>query len=344
MSWNNLADNILCGGRIDREQALAVVESPDEELLDILAAAFRVRRHYHGRTVRVHVLQNAKSGICPEDCAFCSQSSKFGSPVERYGMQSVEELVEGARKAYEMGAMTYCMVTSTRGPSSREIATVCEAVKIIKDRYPLRICTSLGILAVGQAEVLATAGVDRYNHNLEASQNFFPNICTTHDYRDRVETVRSAKKAGMEACCGGILGMGETKEDWVDLALALRELEVESVPVNLLNARPNTPLEDQTSIRAIDGLKALAMFRFVHPDRDVRIAGGREIVLGSLQPLALYAANSMFTNGYLTTPGQGPSEDMKMIEEAGFEPFIAQRPDFEPEPCELVAAETDPDA
>ena len=331
--WNALADRVLEGKRITREQALAVVNAPDDELLAILHAAFKVRSRFHGRKVRVHVLQNAKSGVCPEDCKFCSQSLEYNSDVERYKMQEVDQLVEGAKQAYDKGAVTYCMVTATRGPSNRELETICEASRRIKEEYPVNICASLGILKDGQAEKLREAGVDRYNHNLETSCNHFDNVVTTHSWQDRLNTVKMAKAAGMEACCGGIIGMGEGVEDWVDLAFTLREIEVESVPLNFLNPRPGTPLGDEVDadqdgerqhIRPQDCLKALAMFRFVHPDVDVRVAGGREVVLDHMQPLSLYAANSLFTEGYLTTGGQGNSKDYDMITQAGFEPEVVE--------------------
>lgn len=322
-NWNQLADRILEGHQISREEALDVVRAPDDDLLLILHAAFRVRSHHFGRQVKVHVLRNAKSGACPEDCGFCSQSVRFQSPVERYAMESVDELVDGARRAVKMGAVTYCMVTATRGPSSRELDTVTTAVKQIRNEFPaLRLCTSLGMLGEGQAEALAEAGVNRYNHNLETSERFFPEIVSTHSWEDRANTIRSAKSAGMEACCGGIVGMGEGEEDRVDLALSLRELEVESVPVNFLDPRPGTPLSERRRLTPKEALKTLAMFRFVHPDVDVRVAGGREVCLGTLQPLALYAANSFFTNGYLTTEGQGTAQDWNMIVESGFEGAI----------------------
>jgi len=321
-SWSELTEEVRSGKPIAKDRALSIVKSSDADLLTILDVSYRVRRHFHGNKVRVHVLRNAKSGACPEDCTYCSQAVQFHSPIERYAMQSAQELVEGGRRAFEMGAVTYCMVTSTRGPSESEIETVCDAVRTIKKETPLSICCSLGILAEGQAERLAEAGVDRYNHNLETSREFFPKVCTTHSYEDRVRTIRAAKTAGMEACSGGIVGMGEAPEDRVELAFALRELDVESVPVNFLDPRPNTPLNNLPRMRPNDCLRTLAMFRLVHPDRDVRAAGGREACLGCLQPLALYAANSIFTNGYLTTPGQEPSSDWKMMTEAGFEPVV----------------------
>jgi len=318
MDWNHLADRVLDGHRITVEEALAVLRSSDDELLCVLQGAFRLRMHHHGRDVRIHVLRNAKSGLCPEDCAFCSQSVRSQSGVSRYQLQTVEELVDGAREAHRMGAVKYCMVTSTRGPSPRELDLICEAVRRIKAVIPIRICTSLGLLHDGQAEQLAAAGVDRFNHNLETSRRFFPEICTTHTFDDRVRTVQQARAAGMEGCCGGIMGMGETDEDRVALAMELRALEVESIPVNFLDTRPGTPLGIRPRLSPHDCLRTLAMFRFVNPSRDIRIAGGREVSLRRLQPLALYPANSLFCAGYLTTPGQGYSEDIQMIEDAGF--------------------------
>ncbi len=297
---------------------MAVLCSSDDELLQVLDAAFKVRRHHHGRDVRVHVLQNAKSGVCPEDCGFCSQSLKADSGVERYRMQTVDELVAGARRARSMGAVTYCMVTATRGPSSAELDTVCEAVRRIKSEMGLSICTSLGLLTPEQATTLAGAGVDRFNHNLETSRRHFDKVVSTHDYDDRIATVRAATAAGMQACCGGIIGMGEGLQDRVDMAFELRELRVASIPINFLDPRPGTPLSDQTKTPPADCLRALAMFRLVNPEADIRVAGGREAVLQTMQSLALYPANSIFASGYLTTDGQGCDKDVAMIEAAGF--------------------------
>jgi biotin synthase len=303
---------------VTADEARSVLESGDDELLPLLHAAFRVRERYHGRDVRLHVLQNAKSGLCPEDCAFCSQSVKHHANVDRYQLQTVEELVEGARKAHAMGAVKYCMVTSTRGPAQRDLDVICEAVRRIKAEMNINICTSLGLLKEGQAEQLAAAGVTRFNHNVESSSRYFSEICSTHAWEDRVATVRRAKAAGLEACCGGIMGMGETLEDRVTLALELRALEVESIPVNFLDPRPGTPLGDADRLTPQDCLRALAMMRFVNPSRDIRVAGGREVNLRGLQVLALYPANSIFVNGYLTTGGAGYEHDVRLIEDAGF--------------------------
>ena len=318
MTWQALSDKVLSGQKVSRDEARAILNSTDDELLDLLQAAFRIRSMFHGRGVRIHVLQNAKKGMCRENCKFCSQAMGAYSGVERYKMQSVEELVEGARKAHAKKAVKYCMVTATRGPSPKEMETVCEAVRRIKAEINIKVCTSLGLLSLEQAKQLKAAGVDRFNHNLETSKNHFSNVCQTHSWEDRVATIKAAKKAGMEACCGGIMGMGETLDDRVDLAYALRELEVESIPVNFLDPRPGTALGHLPRMKPQDCLRTLCMYRLVNPTRDIRAAGGREVVLRHLQALALYPANSMFTEGYLTTPGQGHNDDLAMIEEAGF--------------------------
>ena len=323
MNWTTLSSRILDGHVITRDEALAVLHCPDDEILGLLDAAFAIRKRYHGRRVSVHVLENAKSGACPEDCSFCSQSSRYKAGTERYKTETVQELVGAARIAYNSGATTYCMVTATRGPSGADLDTICAAVKQIKAEMPLSLCTSLGRIDAQDAERLVDAGVDRYNHNLETSESFYPSVVSTHKWSDRVDTLRTAKAAGMSACAGGIVGMGEALEDRVVLAFALRSLDVDSVPVNLLNPRAGTPLGDSKKLTPNDALRTLCMFRFVHPDKDVRIAGGREVILGAMQPLALYAANSLFSNGYLTTGGQGESADIQMMAQAGFEPITA---------------------
>jgi biotin synthase len=325
--WRAFADRSVAGEALSRDEARAVLLCPDDELLSLLDSVFRVRRTFHGRKVRVHVLHNAKSGACPEDCRFCSQSSYYETPAGEYPIQSVEEIVEGARRAKRAQAWKYCIVTATRGPAKRDLDVVCEAVARIKAEMDITICTSLGLLTEDKARRLKAAGVDRFNHNLETSERFFPEVASTHQYADRVSTVRIAREAGMEACCGGIVGMGESEDDVLDLAFALRELQVESVPVNFLDPRPGTPMAHLPRVTPAYCLKVLSMFRFLHPRNDLRVAGGREVNLRWMQPLALYAVNSIFTSGYLTTPGATPSADHQMIKDLGFEvEEVAPRP------------------
>lgn len=317
--WVALSRRVLAGEGVRRDEALGILQSDESELLNVLHAAFQLRHHYFQRKVSLHVIRNAKSGGCSEDCAYCSQSSASTGNVPCYPLQSEAELLQGAKEAQAMGAIRYCIVTSGRSPSREDLDRITSAVRKIKRDYPLSICVSLGILTDEQAAELKVAGVNRYNHNLESSERFFPTICTTHSYDERKATAARVKAAGLELCSGGLMGMGETLEDRVDLALAMRSVKADSIPLNFLDPRPGTGLMNRPRIPAGDVLRALAMFRFVHPDREIRIAGGREACLGPLQVLALYPANSMFTSGYLTTPGQGYQADRRMLEMAGFD-------------------------
>lgn len=318
MEWKEQAKKILQGNQLTRVEALDLLKSSDDDILGILDAAFLIRRHYFSRDVTIHVIQNAKSGLCSEDCAFCSQAGKAHTDAPHYALQTVAELLDGAREAYRLKALRYCVVTSGRGPSEKDLDIICEAVSQIKQEVSIQICTSLGLLNADQAFRLKEAGVDRFNHNLESSERFYPAICTTHSYAARRETAAIVKTAGMELCSGGLIGMGEDLEDRVELAFALREAQADSIPLNFLDPRPGTALEKLTRLTPSECLKTLAMFRFVNPDREIRLAGGREVCLGAMQVLSLYAANSIFTTGYLTTLGQGYEEDMDMIQKAGF--------------------------
>ena len=317
--WNRLADLSLAGELIGRDDARRVLNADTQELLALLDAAYRVRRAQHGRRVQIHVLENAKMGACPEDCGFCSQSSRYESPSGTAPQKTADELVEGARRAQQAFARRYCMVTATRGPSQRDLDIVCEAATRIKAEMNIELCASLGLLTADKARRLAAAGIDRFNHNLETSERYFDKVVSTHSWQDRVDTVRLAREAGMETCCGGIVGLGESEEDVLDLAYALRELEVDSVPVNFLDPRPATPLASSERVDPNYALKVLCMFRFLHPGADLRVAGGREVTLRSLQPLSLYPANSLFTSGYLTTGGNQLEQDLGMIRDLGFE-------------------------
>ena len=322
-SWSALADEALAGRVVSRDAARAVLHAPTEDTLALLDAAFRVRRAHWGLRVSLHVLENAKLGACPEDCGFCSQSSKHASPGGESPMKSVDDLVDGARRAHATRAKRYCMVTATRGPSQKDLDTICEAATRIKAEMDIELCASLGILTDAKAQRLASSGVDRFNHNLETSERHYEKIVSTHSWRDRVETVRIAQRAGMDTCCGGIVGLGESEEDLLDLAFTLRDLDVDSVPVNFLDARPGTPLAGYPLVEAGFALRALCMFRFVHPRTDLRVAGGRELTLRALQAFALYPANSIFTQGYLTTGGATAESDHQMIRDAGFELELA---------------------
>lgn len=318
-NWSALADRVLAGEKLTADEARGVLACPDAELLALLDATYRVRHHYFGNQVQLYFLMNAKSGLCPEDCSYCSQSKVSEAEVPKYNILNREKLMDGARVAAEREAKTYCIVISARGPNEREMKAVETLVPEIKAKYGLDICACLGLLTDEQAERLKACGVDRVNHNLNSGREHYSTICTTHTYQDRVETLKSVSKAGMEMCSGGIVGMGEQAEDVVSMAMELRELGVHSIPVNFLNPIEGTPLAGKSDLDPRYCLKVLAMFRLVNPDREIRIAGGREMHLRSLQPLGMYAANSIFVGDYLTTEGQPPEEDYAMIRDMGFE-------------------------
>lgn len=318
-SWEALADKALAGEPPTVDEALSVLEAPDDELLAVLHAAFRVRLAHFGRKVKLNMLVNAKSGICPEDCGYCSQSIVSTAEIAKYSMLSRDVLVAGAHEAWARKAGTYCIVASGRRPSSRELTEVTEAVRQIKEELPMKVCACLGLLSDDDAVRLKEAGVDRYNHNLNTSSDHHGRITTTHTYEDRVATVEAVKRAGISPCAGFIAGMGESDRQLVDVAFALRDLDADSIPVNFLHAVPGTPLENSEALEARRCLKVLALLRFVCPSKEIRVAGGRELNLGSLQPLALYPANAIFVGDYLTTPGQQAEDDYRMIDDLGFE-------------------------
>lgn len=317
-NWLELAESVIQGHAIDRQQALEILQTPDEEILNLLSGAYRIRREYFGNTVQLYFLMNAKSGLCPEDCHYCSQSKVSDAEIPRYNILNREKLLDGARVAAERQSKTYCLVISARGPNEREMKAVETIVPEIKQKYGLNICACLGLLTPEQAARLKAAGVDKVNHNLNTSDSFYSKICSTHTYADRVATLQAVRNAGMQLCSGGIIGMGEAPADIVDMAFSLRDLSVESIPLNFLNPIEGTPLANEGKLTPLGCLKALAMFRFVNPKSELRIAGGREIHLRSLQPLGLYAANSIFVGDYLTTKGQAPEEDYRMVEDLGF--------------------------
>lgn len=318
VKWLQLADQVINGYIISRDEALEILHTPDDELLLLLQGAYQIRKHYYGNDVKLNMIMNTKSGLCPEDCGYCSQSAVSTAPIQKYKMLDKESIVKGAKQAYDLNVGTYCIVASGRGPSDKEIDHVIDAVKDIKAQYGLKICACLGILKPGQAERLKEAGVDRYNHNLNTSKNHHENITTTHTYDDRVQTVEKVKKVGISPCSGVIIGMKETKEDVVDMAFSLRELDADSIPVNFLHAISGTPLEGTNELNPRYCLKVLALFRFVNPTKEIRISGGREVNLRSLQPLGLYAANSIFVGDYLTTAGQESTKDHEMLKDLGF--------------------------
>jgi biotin synthase len=317
----------LVGDLVDRalrlepptpDEALAVLGLPDQATLGLVAEVSRVRTRYFGNRVKLNFLLNVKSGLCPEDCAYCSQAKGSTAPIPRYRMLAREQVLAAARMAVATGAKRFCMVASGRGPTRGELETFAAAVRAVRSEMPqLEICACLGLLADGQARALREAGVHAYNHNLNTSEDFYGDICRTHGYADRVETVRRAAEAGLSPCSGALFGMGESDRDIVDVAFALRALRPDSVPVNFLIPIEGTPLAARRELTPQRCLRILALFRLLFPDVEVRIAGGREVHLRSLQALGLHLANSIFAGDYLTTRGQPAPEDLAMIEDAG---------------------------
>ncbi|WP_329458978.1 biotin synthase BioB [Streptomyces sp. NBC_01497] len=302
-----------------REEALAVLATSDDELLDVVAAAGKVRRQWFGRRVKLNYLVNLKSGLCPEDCSYCSQRLGSTAGILKYTWLGAEEASKAAAAGVAGGAKRVCLVASGRGPTDRDIDRVSRTIEAIKDENEgVEVCACLGLLSAGQGERLKSAGADAYNHNLNTSEGTYGDITTTHTFADRVETVRHAQSAGLSACSGLIAGMGESDADLVDVVFSLRELDPDSVPVNFLIPFEGTPLAKEWNLTPQRCLRILAMTRFVCPDVEVRLAGGREVHLRTLQPLALHLVNSIFLGDYLTSEGQEGKKDLEMIADAGF--------------------------
>lgn len=301
---------------LEREEALSLVEAPLEDLLEV---ACRVRRRFFGRSVRLCSIVNAKSGACPEDCAFCAQSAraKTGAPV--YPLIPVEQILAAARSAKANRAFCFSIVTSGARPTARDLERICEAIAGVR-ALGLEPCASLGLLGRREAAALAEAGLVTLHHNLETSSRFFPFVCTTHGRAERLATVAHAREAGLDVCCGGIFGMGESWKDRVLFALELRRLGVRRIPLNFLHPIPGTPLGSCPALPPEECLRIVALFRIVSPEADIKVCGGRELCLKELQPLALTAGATGFIIGnYLTTPGRPPEEDLRMVETLGME-------------------------
>lgn len=320
MNWNQLAGLSLEDDVLSREQARAVLDASPSETAALVAAAYQVRHRYFGNRVRLNYLFNAKSGLCPEDCNYCSQSKVSDAPIEKYPLKSVQETLEMAQRAVDVHAGRFCMVASGRGPSERQLDQFILNVKAVRENFPqLEICACLGLLSDGQAEKLKASGVFAVNHNLNTSERHYEEICSTHTYQDRVGTVEKVQKAGLSACSGALVGMGQNVDDLLDLGYSLREMKVESLPVNFLMPIPGTPLSDKWELTPTRCLNILCLYRFLNPRASLRISGGREVHLRSLQAMGLYVANSIFIGDYLTTKGQSAEADLAMIRDLGFE-------------------------
>ncbi|MBJ7610496.1 MAG: biotin synthase BioB [Candidatus Dormibacteraeota bacterium] len=310
---------------IDRDLAERLVELSDDHLPALIALAHQVRLAWMGPAVEVESIISAKTGGCPENCTFCSQSARYDTEVVREPMLPLDKLVELAQRTKDLGGTEFCIVVAVRGPNQRMLQQVIDAARAIRSSVDIEVAASLGLLKEGQAERLAAGGIHRYNHNLEAGPGFFPRICTTHRFEDRVNTCRMVTDAGMELCSGGIFGMGETWSDRLDLAFELRDLGAHEIPCNFLNPRPGTPLGDAPLLRPLEALKCVAMFRLVNPDCVLRYSGGREVVLRDLQAYGMLAgANGLIVGNYLTTLGRSAEVDLAML--ADLDMPVASKP------------------
>lgn len=309
-------DKVLAGGSITVDEAERLLATSDVMML--ADCANTITRKFNGDVVDVEALINAKSGKCPEDCSFCAQSTFYDTGINKYPLLPKEKIVEQAEMAKAGGATNFCLVCAYRSPPEKDFEQICETITAIKEQVGTEVNVSLGFMTPERARRLKQLGVKRYNHNLEAAESYFSKICTTHDFADRVSTARIVKEAGLELCCGGIIGMGETPRQRMELAFSIADLNPEEVPMNILIGREGTPLEAMGIIEPMDAIKAIAAWRFIMPKTILKIAGGREVHLKEKDRLALKAgANGIITGGYLTTGGNQPNKDIMMIKEIG---------------------------
>jgi biotin synthase len=316
----SVEERVLAGGEVRPSEAEQLITVPDEWVMHLAAAADRIRIHFRGSVFDACSLINARSGRCSEDCAFCAQSVRYPSDCAIYGLRSTNEILYAAGRALEAGASRFCTVTSGGALSDRDFDSLISSLERVRAEVDIALDASLGFLTEQQALRLYAAGVTRYNHNLETSRDYFSRICTTHTFDQRVETVKTALSSGFSACCGGIIGMGETLSQRLSLAFSLAELGVDCVPINILDPRPGTPLQDMVRLHPLEIIRTIAVFRLILPKATLKIAGGRERNLGDFQGMALRSgANGMIIGGYLTTSGRSLEVDLKMIEDAGFQ-------------------------
>jgi biotin synthase len=317
--YDELASQSIASQELDNATCLKILEDSSIELLPLLNAAFKVRKHFRGMEVVIHIINNAQNGHCPEDCHYCAQAKSSKADIEEYGLKSEDEMFEEARQAYAKGAYRYCMVYAGRGASEQRIERLSRLIQRIKTEFPKNeICVSTGFVTPNGAKELKKAGLDRLNHNLNSSESFYPNICTTHTFMDRLNTVMAAKEAGIEVCSGMIAGLGEGHKDIIDVAKRLRSIGAASIPVNFLVPIEGNKMSIPQGLTPEFCLRILCLFRFLNPQAEVRVGAGREGHLRSMEVLSLYPANSLFLQGYLNTKGSSNARTLRMIKDAGF--------------------------
>lgn len=316
--YQSLTEAALAGELLPHEIYENLLTDSRVEILPLLAAAFEVRKHYHGRTVTVHVINNVSNGLCSEDCNYCPQSKSSSAEIAAYTEKTSTEIITEAQQAYEAGAYRYCMVYAGRRPSLQRTERIANLVRTIKEKFPMQVCVSAGIMDENSTRILKEAGLDRLNHNLNTSSSQYPKICSTHTFADRLNTLKAARRVGLEVCSGIIAGMGETAGEILELALMLGELEAKSIPVNFLLPIVGNKLASTRELTPEYCLKILCLFRFINPQAEIRTAAGREYHLRSMEVMSLYPANSLFMEGYLNTMGKNRRDTLQMIIDAGF--------------------------
>lgn len=317
---NRLQDAVLSGGQLTKKEALRLAEEADINML--CSAADQIRKARCKNTFDICTIINGKSGKCSEDCKFCAQSAHFPTKVCEYPLLGTEEIVKEADYNQKKGVLRFSIVTSGKRLTDKEVEQVCESFRVIKERTGIATCASCGLLSYEQFVKLKKAGVSRYHNNLETSRRYFKEVCSTHTYDEKLEAIRAAKKAGLSVCSGGIMGLGETMEDRIDMAFTLRELDIRSVPVNVLNAIAGTPFEGQKRLTEEEVCRIVAVYRFILPDASIRLAGGRGLFEDKGKQIFKSGANAAISGDMLTTSGITITEDMKMIQELGFEPGL----------------------
>ena len=317
--YQELALKSMRGELLSNELCVQILTATSgTELLPLLDATYQVRKKYFGNEVQLHMINNAQNGHCPEDCHYCSQAKSSNAEIEKYTLKPDKEIIDEAERAYEAGAFRYCMVFAGRGPSKKRVEHLAKLIKDIKALFPIQVCVSIGFINKEDAQVLKEAGLDRLNHNINTSETNYPNICTTHTYADRINTLQVAKQVGIELCSGIIVGMGEKTEDIIELAKTLRKLGVSSIPINYLIPFEGNALSQTPKLNPEYCLRILSLYRLVNPEADIRVAAGRELHLRSMEVMALYPANSLFIDGYLNSKGGTRNRVIHMIKDAGF--------------------------
>jgi biotin synthase len=316
-------EKVLSGQELDRADALPLAEKKGfEETFELIFWANKIRQKFKGESIDLCAIINAKSGRCSENCTFCAQSSWYPTEAPHYPLLEVEEMLGSAQKALENRAGRFSIVTSGRAPSDpKELEKICQVISTLSNQGQISPCASLGLLTPEMAAILKQAGLKRYHHNIETAPSFYPSICTTHSCEKRVETIRAAQKEGLEICSGGIFGLGETMAQRLEMAFTLRDLDVDSVPLNFLNPISGTPLANHPPVPPLELLQSIALFRFILPKADIRTCGGREKGLRTLQPLMYPAGcNGTMIGNYLTTEGRSPQADIQEIKDLGLTP------------------------